>query len=373
MRLKAPSEPKYVLRGVNVSVGNITARTAMHPIRQRLFDFWKRTTPVTRLRGVLRVNRYNSYPSFFRFGYEDIYELCPTSVVCRLCKPGPSNAFDVKSFVSYQPVGVNQLAGCFVVEVSALVGNLLLQAGHALSSLASPVRASYTSREHPGSPSKPLLGLLVVSGSLYRVGATGDEEALESQIYPDLSAAPADFGSVADITDKNCIPLTALALDRDGFDGSLKRVMQLDLDMPDMLEIQPPVVFELASIAVGGELYGIEAVPPLEARVAYSFTRLNTPEECFEGTVQPSQGRLRAREVGSRKERVRFSRFFELPRLRAIGDGAEFGLVRIPALFQGSVIQPAVRLKHCAESFRLRAGWIKPVLECLFNYPLRVS
>ncbi len=137
--------------------------------------------------------------------------------------------------------------------------------------------------------------------------------------------------------------------------------MQLDLDMPDMLEIQPLVVFELASIAVGGELYGIEAVPPLEARVACSFARLNTPEECFKGTVQPSQGRLRTREVGSCKERVRLSRFFELPRLLAVGDGAEFGLVCIPALLQGSVVQPAVRLKRCAESFRLRAVWIKPV------------
>ncbi len=164
LRLKAPSEPQYVLCGVNVPVGNISARTAMHPIRKRLFDFWKRTAPATRLRGVLRVNRYNLYPSFLRFGYEDVYELCPTSVMCRLCKSGPSNAFDVKSFVSYQPVGVSELAGCFVVEVSALVGNLLVQAGHALSSLASPVRASYTPRECPRSPSKPPLGLLVISG-----------------------------------------------------------------------------------------------------------------------------------------------------------------------------------------------------------------
>jgi hypothetical protein len=208
LRLKTPSEPKYVLCGVNVPIGNITARTAMHPVRERLFDFWKRTAPATRLRGVLRVNRYNPYPSFLRFGYEDVYELCPTSVMCRLCKPGASNTFDVKSFVSYQPVGVNQLAGCFVVEVSAPVGNLLMQAGHALSSLVSSVRASsYTSRERPRSPSKPLLGLLVVSGSFYRFGATSNEEALESQVYSDLSAAPAGFGRVADVTDKTAYHL----------------------------------------------------------------------------------------------------------------------------------------------------------------------
>jgi hypothetical protein len=127
LRLKAPSEPQDVLCGVNVPVSNIPARAAMRPIRERLFDLWKGTTRTTRLRGVSRVNRYNPYPSFLRFGYEDVYELCPPSIVRRLCQPTPSDAFDVKGFQRNKAVGTNQLAGSFVVKVSTLVGNLLMQ------------------------------------------------------------------------------------------------------------------------------------------------------------------------------------------------------------------------------------------------------
>jgi hypothetical protein len=68
-RLKASSEPQYVLCSVDVPVLDVPAQTDVHPVRDLLLELCKRTTSATRLGGVLRVNRYDSYPSFFRFGY----------------------------------------------------------------------------------------------------------------------------------------------------------------------------------------------------------------------------------------------------------------------------------------------------------------
>ena len=65
--LKAPSEPQYIQRGVNVPVGYVSARAYVYPLRERLLDLRKSTTRATRLRSVPRVYRDNSRTSFFRF------------------------------------------------------------------------------------------------------------------------------------------------------------------------------------------------------------------------------------------------------------------------------------------------------------------
>jgi hypothetical protein len=64
-RLKAPSEPQYVLCGVNVPLGYVATRAVVQPIRELVLDLRKCTALATRLSGVLRVNRDHSHPSLF--------------------------------------------------------------------------------------------------------------------------------------------------------------------------------------------------------------------------------------------------------------------------------------------------------------------
>lgn len=361
---KAQPEPQYVPCGVNVSVGNVATRAAMRPIRELLLNLWKNTTLTTRLRGVLRVNRYNPYPSFLRFGYEDVYELCPTSIMRRLRQSSPRDTFDVKSFVGYQGVRVNQLTRRLVVKVSALVGNLLMQTSYTLSSLTSPGRTLDAPRERPRSPSKPLLGFPVVLGRGDAFAAICDDEALQPEVYTNRHTVTGRLGCVPEVARKDRVPFTALPLDRNGLNDPFDRPMQLDLDVADILKVQASVLFELTAVAIGRELNRSEPIFRLVSRVTWSVACLASAKERLERLIQPPQRRLGRREVESREARTSLAGRLKPPRLFTVGDGAFFGFVHVPTFSQSKVVQSAVLLKHRIKGLLLRAVREQPKLVC---------
>ena len=142
--------------------------------------------------------------------------------------------------------------------------------------------------------------------------------------------------------------------------------MQLDLDVPYVLEVETPAFFEPVSIAVGWELHEPESVAALEARVAGSFiTGSDSTEERPERPIQPSQSGLGAGEVGSSKVGVPLSGLLEPAGLLYVGNRSPPGLVDLPAFFESGVVEAAVGLEHRIESFGLRAVGVESVLERL--------
>ena len=95
--LKAPSEPQYIQRGINVPVGYVSARAYVYPLRERLLDLRESTTRATRLSSVPRVYRDNSRTGFFRFVRKYVQEGSPSRVMRSLGKPGPGDALDVEA------------------------------------------------------------------------------------------------------------------------------------------------------------------------------------------------------------------------------------------------------------------------------------
>src|SRR5690606_31821390 len=86
-----------------------------------------------------------------------------------------------------------------------------------------------------------------------------------------------------------------------GLDLPLPRTMQLDLDLPDVLEVEKGpssfVLAHLAPVAVGGEADALEPAPPFEAGVARRLARLDAAEERLEGEVELAEGGLCRGEV----------------------------------------------------------------------------
>jgi hypothetical protein len=335
----------------------------MHPNRERLYDLWKRAATTTYLRGVLRVNCDDSHPSFFRFGCEYVQKSSPARVVNRLRKAGPGDASDVEGFVGYQVVPPYQLAGLLVVEVLPLVGRLFVQARHALTSFAAPVRAFLLSRERTLRPPELFLRVLIVTRGLYGLAIGGRKEALQSEVNADSLTLSSSCGSLAYIADENGVPLAARPLDGDGLDLSLDWPVQLDLDVPNVLEIEPFVLLEPATVAVGWELDEPETVPTFEARIPRTFSSFDSAEEGSEGAVQSAERGLRAGEVGCGKIRIALTSLLELAGLLAIGDGSFLRFVNFPTLFERRVVQAAVSLKHLVESFGLRTIGIETIFE----------
>jgi hypothetical protein len=375
---KAQPEPEYVPGSVHVPVGNVAARAAMRPIRERLLDLRHRTARATRLRGVLRVYRNDSHASFFRFACEDVDELSPTGVVRGLREPRAGYALDVEGFVSDETVGIHELSRLLVVEVPALVGRLLVQLRNAVAGLVALGRALLLARQRTLRPPELLLSLAVVARGLYRRAIRGYEEALQSEVYPNSGTVSGSFGGISEVARKDHIPLAAQCpLYRDGFDAPLDRTMQLDLDVPDVLDVEPSgasVILESAAVTVGRELDRTEPAFGLEARVAGTLPRLDPAEERLERFVEPPQSGLSGREVEGRKARRDLPGVPEPSRLFAVGDGPFFGLLHVPTFSKSKVVQAAVSFEHRIQGFFLGAVGEQPVFERFSqSYPLRVS
>ena len=174
--LIAPSERKDVSSSIYVPVAYISARTDVHPIRERLFDLRHRAAGRASLRRVPRINHDHSRTSFFRFVRKYLEELRPARVVRGLREPGPRDALDVEGFVGDQAVAVYQLAGLLVVEVSSLVRRLLVQTRDSRTSLAAAMGALLLPGYGTLRPPEFLLSLPIVARRLNRFAAGRYEE-----------------------------------------------------------------------------------------------------------------------------------------------------------------------------------------------------
>ena len=96
--------------------------TSVNTNRQSNWDDWQTTAPTTGLRRVSRIYSDNLNCGTFSLHFQDIKELRPTSIMCRLGKAErPHNAFDIQIFVNNYAVTLNQIKRSFVMEIFAFV------------------------------------------------------------------------------------------------------------------------------------------------------------------------------------------------------------------------------------------------------------
>jgi hypothetical protein len=360
---KAQPEPQDIQSGVNVSVDGIATRSAaMYPLRERFLDPGHSSARTTSLRRVPGIDCDNPRTSFFRFVSEDVEEGCPTRIERGLRKPGPGDALDVEGFVDDEGVGMHQLPSLLVVEVPALVRHLLVQTGDLLTSLTAATRAFLLSGERPLRSPELLLSLPTVVRRLHGLAIGGNEEALQPEVDANGGTISGSFGRVANITAEDHVPLAARPLNGDGLDRPFDRTVQLDLEVADVLKVEPSVVLESAPVPVGGKLDGPEPAFRPKPRVAGSIAGVDAPKESLKCSVQPAKRSLSRREVRRRKARKNLAGFSEPRRLFTVGDGSSFGLIHVAAFSESEVVQAAVGLKDRIKSFDLRPVRIKTIL-----------
>lgn len=336
----------------------------MYPLRERFLDLRHSSARATCLRCVPGINRDNPRTSFFRFVGEDFKEGRPTCIERRLREPGPCDALDVEGFVGDEGVGIHQLPSLLVVEVPALVRHLLVQTGDLLASLGATVGGSLLPGDGALRPSKSFLGFPVATWRFHKIASFvgGNEEAFQPKVDANGGTISDSFGRVANITAEDHVPLAARPLDGDGLDRPFDRTVQFDLEVADVLKVEPSVILESAPVPVGGKLDGPEPAFRSEPRVAGSIAGLDASEESQKSSIQPAERSLSRREVRRRKARKYLAGFPEVRRLFTVGDGAPFGRVHVAAFSESEVIQAAVDLKDRIKCFDLRAVGVKTIL-----------
>lgn len=362
---KAQPEPQDIQGGVNVSVGGIaTCSAAVYPLRERFLDLGHSSARATNLRRVPGIDRDNPRTSFFRFVGENVKEGRPTRIERRLRKPGPDDALDVEGFVGDEGVGIHQLPSLLVVEVPALVRHLLVQTGDLLASLGATVGGSLLPGDGALRSSKSFLGFPVATWRFHKIAffVGGNEEAFQPEVDANGGTISDSFGRVATITAEDHVPLAARPLDGDGLDRPFDRTVQFDLEVADVLKVEPSVILESAPVPVGGKLDGPEPAFRSEPRVAGSIAGLDASEESHKSSIQPTERSLSRREVRRRKARKNLAGFPEARRLFTVGDGAPFGRVHVAAFSESEAIQAAVGLKDRIKCFDLRTVGVKTIL-----------
>ncbi|EFO82072.1 hypothetical protein OSCT_0071 [Oscillochloris trichoides DG-6] len=148
--LKARSEPEHVLRGVHVSIGNISAVSAtMLPICQRLSNqrqFPATTTPLSR---IVRRNCDHGDTSFFRFVRQDQQERSPRDIKGGLRKPTTGNTPNVQIFVNNRTVARNQGTRRLVVEIPPQIADPLMLLLQHTNGFPATVAALLSARNTP--------------------------------------------------------------------------------------------------------------------------------------------------------------------------------------------------------------------------------
>jgi hypothetical protein len=311
-----------------------TGRAVMPAIPERFGD---RCATRTALRGALRVDLHPETASFHRFAKQDEDERAPGGVQDRLGEHAPRQALDVQGFDGDQPVLVDELPSNLVMKIAAVVPNVRVQPLQGAHRFPPAVAAFLAPGDLALRPSELHLGRFEVAGIVDPGPIRQRGEGLQADIQAHRLGAFGQGKGLACNAEAD-IPVSRFALQGDGLDRPLERAMPFHFQLAHTLDIELPVVPDLATIAIAGKGIAVEAGAGLEARVARFFAPLPTSKEGFERLVDPPQhilagGEIRQAEMSGVPNR------FELVRLIVVGQRGVCFAVRIAALLERGVVQ----------------------------------
>jgi hypothetical protein len=207
--LTARSEPQNILRGVQVSIGNIpTGRAVMHPIRQCLRNVRQRAAPATHLCRVVRRNCDHCHTSFFRFVRQDMQERSPRDIQRGFGQPTAGDTTNVQVFVDKRASAVDQRTGGFMMKISPQIADSLMLLAQQLNGLCTALTALVSSCDLPLRPSQRGLCFPVVLWWCNDFSIRRDQESFQTQIDTDGRANGRRNVPIAQITRKDHIQIS---------------------------------------------------------------------------------------------------------------------------------------------------------------------
>jgi hypothetical protein len=257
----------------------------------------------TALRRATRINLHTRTTSIFRFVGRVGDQLIPCGIRNAfrqaVIHDHPRNTQVLKD---NQPELGHKATTQFMREVLAPIRNAFVNAAHNPLVILAFGRAFRVLAHATLRPCKRLF-IRAKEARIRNILARGEgSELLQANV--NANSGTGMFGGlrITTIARHNQIPVISAAREGQGFDCAFNRTMQHDSHVPNVLKVHP-ITVEFGTI-VHHKINGIEAIPPLEARVACRFPTLYAAEEGVKRLVQAPQGLLATGEVGLSKIRV---------------------------------------------------------------------
>src|SRR5215472_11669950 len=249
-RTPDPGALEYDLRTDHVTRRRQPAyRTFMPTLRKSLGHG---RSAYARLAGSTRIHLHQLSPGACSLVPEFGKERVPAGVVDRAGQYSARESFDIEVFHSDQPVAFHQPAAEIMMKGGTLVSDFTVRLGHQGGGLAAATAAALArgmpalGAEHVREPT------LEVSGIVDLPAIRKSDKAVQSDIKADIPGRLRQPDGVP-LDGKTHVPVVHVPLDRNGFDRTLHRAVQLDLDQASALDTQLAVIEQSAAIAVGGK------------------------------------------------------------------------------------------------------------------------
>jgi len=347
-----------VLCRVHIAVQNkVAVRTIMNANTQVFLDYF--TTTRAYLAGIPRVYLRYCSASFFRFTDQDVDKGVPRSISDTLGKMMIfQKSFNVKILNSNKVVVINQVSDNLVSGITALVSDVLVKSLEFQNSFTSTARA-FISASHLALKSSQLsFGLAQIFGRSKELTIRSSYQIANTHVKTDnRSCCLKWFGHVfhreADVI------LPSLPFDDCGLDDATNRTVQLDFDVPNMLNIQG-FAFKPDAVIVG-ELHRVKPITPPESWVSGFFASFHSTEERLKRFVQSAESALTGTEVGPLIIFVRFSGYLVRSGLLAIVNRLFAFFPEAFSFSKSVIVDMPMRLKHFINCLDLLFARIQPV------------
>ena len=339
----------------------------MNSVRKGLLN--QAATFRTNLRRPPGINFRYPTTSIASFVVEHSDELSPGSVGHALRDVAAAKAVDVQIFDGDEAKLVDQSVRELVLEVTPLVGNVLMLFGEQKSQLLIALTTRFCARSLALSDGKLFLRGAEPTGIIDLLTRGQRSEKLKAHINADFGFAVVPNGNIGQFDLEDDVPVVqSVPLDDGLLDNAVigDRAMLEDADMPDILDIEL-VILQPEPIAVA-EFERGKPTNSLETRIARFLSCFDAAEEAFVRFIQTAKNLLTGRVIQlAQAVGVFLANIPQLVGLVIIVDRDLLELPVVPSLLKGSIVKQASLLKEKVEVIGLLFSWVKSELVTAFH------
>lgn len=338
-------------------------RTDVLPHRERLADICPAQTRLTR---ATRIDFHQQASGAFCLVRKHEDERRPSGVVNRLTQPTTNKPFYIQILDGNQTVVVNNLARFFVVKVSALIANMIVEPLEQQVRFSSAVRAFLSSRYPPLQTPEIRLGVTKPARVINRVPITHGGERDQANVDAGCVCVEGQW-LCCDLNGEQGEPSARFSFDRQSFDYPFNRSVKINADAPDFRDPQFVPIERVSDLSKSETVVTTHRT---KARTPRFITAFHSAKECLKPKMYTFEHVLQRLRVYACHVFTQFLNFRQLDGLIKVRDGLALPRPRFPTFLQASVIHLAANGKLIIENPLLLLGWINTVAKRLNHGPI---
>lgn len=324
---------------------------------ERLSDCCPAKTGLRRT-GRIYLNKHAS--GAFSLVRDHVQELRPSGIVNALGEHSACQTLDVQIFDRDQSVVVNDLSRLFVMEISALIADVVVPPLEQKHGLAPPVRTFLPSRYAPLQAAEFGLSIAEPARVLNHDAVAQCGKGGKADVDTGHVRAEGQRFRFA-LNREDSKPPTRFTLNQESLNYSIKRAVQLYFDGPDFRE---PEFVATKSIANLPECQTVVTACGSETRIASLLTTLDAAKKPGKSKMDTLKDIFKYLGVNCRNVVSILFNLWQLQYLIEERNRFSFKVPSVTSLLQGAIVKLCAYCKSVFESRSLTFGGINPVFEC---------